>query len=260
MTLLGVRSLGVRIGSATLVADVSFTADEGEMVAIVGPNGAGKSTLLSALAGDIHPSGGEVVLAGTPVRRWRPRDLARLRSVLPQETIISFPFTVRDVVAMGLASTSARREGADTLASLVATAMADTEVSHLADRPVTDVSTGERARVTFARVLVQRARAILLDEPTAALDIRHQHLVMSLARRQAAAGRLVIAVVHDLQLAAAYADRVLLMRDGRLEAQGTPDEVLTADRVAAAFGHPVSRVRHAGRVLMVPDPMVPAAP
>jgi iron complex transport system ATP-binding protein len=227
-------------GGRPLVDGVTFSAGNGEVIAVIGPNGAGKSTLLALLAGDLRAARGEARLMGRPPRSWPARRLARLRAVLPQTSATEFPFTSRQVVEMGCSAWAGRgRETRERMREAVERALDAADAGGLADAPVTELSVGERARVALARVLAQDAQVLMLDEPTAALDIRHQHTVMRVAREQAAAGRLVVAVLHDLNLAAGYADRIVLMAGGRLRALGTPAEVLTGDLLGGAYRHPI---------------------
>ena len=237
----------------TVLRDVSLTVSAGEVVAVVGPNGAGKSTLVSVLAGDLAPVSGTVTVDGRPVGRWRPKELALRRSVLPQHTAVAFPFTVAQVVAMGRAPW-ARTASAAEDEDAIAEAMAVTEVTGFAGRTFGTLSGGERARVALARVLAQRTPVLLLDEPTAALDLRHQDLVLSVAAARAAAGCGVLAVLHDLNLAAAYADRVAVVADGRLRACGPPGEVLTGDLLTEVYHREVEVMAHprTGSPLVLP--------
>ncbi|CAN5389595.1 heme ABC transporter ATP-binding protein [soil metagenome] len=236
----------------TLVLDgVSIEARAGEVLVLVGPNGAGKSTLLGVLSGERRPATGSVRIDGRDVAGIRNAELARLRSVLTQENTVSFPFRVVEVVAMGRAPWAREPEGRDDNQA-VADALDAADVTHLARRRYTALSGGEKARVSLARVLAQRARAILLDEPTASLDLRHQEDVMRIARDLATAGHAVVVVLHDLSLASAYADRLALMSGGRLEAIGSPAEVLTEERVERVYGLPVQLHLVAGRPVVVP--------
>jgi len=250
--LLEAREVTVRAGASTLLDAVSLALAPGELVAVAGPNGAGKTTLLRVLEGDLVPAAGAVLLDGRPLRAHRPRDLARRRAVLPQDTRLAFPFTVAEVVRMGRWPwpPSPSRDHA-----AVAAALAACDVTHLADRRVPTLSGGERTRVALARVLAQDTAVLLLDEPTAALDLRHQRAVLAAARARADAGRAVLAVLHDLNLAAAHADRVVLLDAGRVVADGPPAAVLTADRLTALYGTPVIVTRHPAR----PHPLVVGA-
>lgn len=228
-----------RIGRALLLDDVSLRVPRGAVLALVGPNGAGKSTLLGVLAGDVVPEAGEVLLDGVPLRRIRARERARRRSLLLQSNRVAFPFTVAQVVEMGCAPWIGADRDDD---ALIAAAMERADVVHLADRAFGSLSGGEQARVSFARVLVQDAPVVLLDEPTAALDLRHQEELLSSARALSAEGRTVVAVLHDLSLAAAYADVLAMISGGRIVAEGAPAEVLTEERIAEVYGAAVAVV------------------
>lgn len=236
--------LTVRVGDGrAILDDAAIDIQAGEVHALVGPNGAGKSTLFGVLAGDVAPVSGTVLLDGLPVAGTRPRDLARQRAVLLQENAVTFPFTVEQVVRMGR-TPWARTAAADDDDSAVAAAMATTEVTALRERSVPSLSGGERARVALARVLAQDTGILLLDEPTAALDLKHHEDVMRVVRDQAEAGVAVAIVLHDLNAALAHADRVTLLADGRIAATGTPEEVLTAARIEEVYGQPVDVFPH----------------
>lgn len=234
------RAAGVRAsqGGRQVLHGIDLEVASGEVLAIVGPNGAGKSTLLAVLARDLPVTAGEVTLLGAPLHHYRARELARRRAVLPQQQSYAFPFPVREVIEMGRAPWVGTPSARDDEAAVTA-AVAHTEVGHLLDRPVSALSGGERARVGLARVLAQRAPVLLLDEPTAALDLRHQELVLHVARAEAARGAGVVVVLHDLALAAAHADRLALVAAGALSRVGPPREVLTAERLSAVYEHDV---------------------
>ncbi|NYE37382.1 iron complex transport system ATP-binding protein [Nocardioides cavernae] len=237
------RGLSVSFGSARVLDGVDLDVRAGEVVALVGPNGTGKSTLLAVVAGDLEPDSGRVSVQGRPVREWRLQALARERAVLTQEQRLSFPFPVRDVVAMGRAPwRGLPEEDLDDLE--VAAAMATTEVAHLAGRAFGSLSGGEKGRASFARVLAQQTGVLLLDEPTAALDIGHQETLLATARSRADAGAAVLVVLHDLTLAAVHADRMVLLEEGRVAAAGAPDEVLEAALLTRVYRHPVEVVTH----------------
>ncbi|WP_415974852.1 heme ABC transporter ATP-binding protein [Rhodococcus sp. 077-4] len=247
------RGVFARRGDATVLFDARLDVVAGEILALVGPNGAGKSTLLSVLSGDTSPSSGSVLLDGEPLNRFRPVDTARRRAVLPQQHGVGFAFTAEQIVRMGRApwsGTSAARE--DDIR--VQSAMAACDVSEFTHRPFASLSGGEQARVALARVIAQDTATLLLDEPTAALDVGHQESVMAVVRSLAGAGRAVVVVLHDLGLAAAYADRVAVLDSGELVATGPPREVLTADRLTRVYGHPVDVFDHpdTGDQLVVP--------
>ncbi|MEJ8634656.1 heme ABC transporter ATP-binding protein [Streptomyces sp. MS2.AVA.5] len=237
------RGLHVRLGGREVLTGVGLSALAGEVLALVGPNGAGKSTLFAALAADLPADGGSVSIAGRPADGWTAPELALRRAVLPQAAALSFPFLVEDVVRMGRApwSGTALQEQDD---AAVAEAMAVTEVGGFASRPFSALSGGERARVALARVLAQRAPLLLLDEPTAALDLRHQELVLRICRERAAAGDAVVVVLHDLGLAAAYADRVAVLHEGRLAAEGPPAEVFDDALLSRVYRQPVEVFPH----------------
>lgn len=237
---LSARGLTFRVGSATLVEDVDLDVTAGELVMVVGPNGAGKSTLCALLAGDATPTAGEVAVAGRPISAWSRRELARARAVLPQRAATSGWFRAIDLVLMGRHAWGRGLDDGDRALA----ALDEVGIAHLAARTFPTLSGGEQARVHLARVLVQDTPVLLLDEPTASLDLHHQHVVAGVARRRADAGAAVLAVVHDLALAGAYADRVVAMRAGRVHADGAPAEVLRADALTALYGHPVVVAPH----------------
>lgn len=236
-----------------ILEDVTITIEPGQVHALVGPNGAGKSTLFGVLAGDIAPDSGTVLLDGQELASLRPRELARKRAVLLQHNTVFFSFTVRQVVQMGRAPW-ARTPAEHDDDRAVAEAMVATEVLQLGARSVSSLSGGERARVAMARVLAQRAEVLLLDEPTAALDLKHQEDAMRVARMRAREGATVAIVLHDLNAALAHADRVTLLSKGRVVASGTPAEVLTAQRIEEVYGQSVDVFPHpaTGVPLVVP--------
>lgn len=229
------REVRVRRDERDILTAVDLEVRTGEVLALVGPNGAGKSTLLSVLSGDLRPSDGTVELLGRSVGSYRPLELARQRAVLSQANTVSFPFRVLEIVQMGRSPWLRTADLADD-EQAVAAAIEATDIGHLLGRRFTSLSGGEQARVSLARVLAQATPIVFLDEPTAALDLRHQEEVMRVARRLAAEGRAVVVVVHDLSLAGAYADRIALLDRGRLDAVGSPTEVMTADRVGRVYG------------------------
>ncbi|MCD2113197.1 heme ABC transporter ATP-binding protein [Rhodococcus rhodochrous] len=249
------RAVGVRLrrGEREILHGVDFEVRTGEVVALVGPNGAGKSTLLAALSGDHPISGGTVEVEGRPLERWSSIALARRRAVLPQQHTVGFPFTARQVVRMGRAAW-ARTPRQDDDDRIVAEAFATSDVAHLADRPFPALSGGERARVALARVLAQDTETLLLDEPTAALDLGHQEAVMQVVRARADDGHAVVVVLHDLGLAAAYADRVCVLEQGRIVADGAPGDVLTEELLGRVYQYPVAIGRHpeTGTPLVLP--------
>jgi iron complex transport system ATP-binding protein len=245
-----VRGVSVDLGGTRVVDDVSLDVMHGRVLALVGPNGAGKSTLLSVLSGDRAPSAGHVELDGRGIGEWSPGELARRRAVLTQENQVAFAFTVREVVAMGRTPWRGTEDYAFDDAA-VAEALAQADVAHLTRRAFPSLSGGEKARVSLARVLAQRTPTVLLDEPTAALDLRHQEDVMRIARELAATGVAVIVVLHDLSLAAAYADDLALLDRGTLAAHGSPADVLTPERVEAVYGVAVRVIAAKGQAPVI---------
>ena len=231
--------LTVRVGAATLAEDISLTVVPGEILAVIGPNGAGKSTVLKALAGEIALTSGTVTVDGRPLADWRPRDLARVRAVLPQRSDLSFGFAVGEVVLMGRTPHLSGGESLDDH-RIALDAMRLTRTEPFADRVYTTLSGGERQRVQLARVLAQiwegeEPRYLLLDEPTNNLDLSHQHSTLATARGFAGRGVGVLAVLHDLNLAAQYADRIVVLKDGSVLAGGTPHEVLTPPLIELTY-------------------------
>lgn len=242
----------VRSGRA-LLDGVGLELHAGEVLALLGPNGAGKSTLMSVLSGDVRPDEGTVEFGGRPIDSWSLTELARRRSVLLQDNQIMFPFTVHQVVEMGRAPWR-RTPLEDDDNAAIAEAIKATDIAHLGNRRVPSLSGGERARVAFARVMSGRTGVLMLDEPTAALDLGHQEAVLSLARDRARAGDAVLVVLHDLNLAAAYSDRIALLRDGQIVACDAPDRVLTAEIVSDVYRTPVEVIPHptAGHSIVMP--------
>lgn len=252
--------VSVRIDNATLLDHVSLRVGQGEFVALVGPNGAGKSTLATVLAGDRRPDDGEALVDGEPVARLSRRELARRRAVLPQSSRVAFPFRVEQVVMMGRYPHLRRGQlpGASDREA-VAEAMRITDTTQLVGRSVPTLSGGEQARVSLARVLAQQAASVILDEPSATFDLRHQQQMIGLCLGLAAAGRAVLAIVHDLNQATA-AHRVALLDRGRLVTCGPPARVLTAATVSQVFDVNVAITAHPddGRPVILPRATEPA--
>lgn len=236
--LLEAQSVSVRVGRKTLLADVNLSVGAGEIVALVGPNGAGKTTLLRILSGELQPRSGQVRLQGRELAAYTPRALAARRAVLSQRLGVAFPFTVADIVRLGAGEVRGAR-----IESLIDAALAEVELIDLADRAITTLSGGEQQRAHFARVLVQLAcaeesggpGALLLDEPTAALDLRHQLGMLDCIKRRADAGTLVIAILHDLNLAALLAERIVVLDGGRIDCDGTPEQAITSEMLRRVF-------------------------
>jgi iron complex transport system ATP-binding protein len=252
--------VSVEVGGRLLLDRVSLTVARGEVVALLGPNGAGKSTLLGCLSGDRKPSAGVVRIGGgssscalTDLDAWPLKELARTRTVVLQENQVAFPFTVEDVVRMGRMPWY-RTPLEDEDDEAVEAALDEVELTAFRSRGYPGLSGGERGRASFARALAQRTGILLLDEPTAALDLGHQEDVLTTTRRLADGGAAVVVVLHDLGLAAAYADRCVLLSGGRVHGVGTPADVITAETISVVYGHPVVVVPdpHTGTPLVVP--------
>lgn len=239
--MIAVDDVSVTLGDSAVLEDVSVTVADGEFVGLVGPNGAGKTTFLQTVNGLVEPDSGRVRIDGRTVGQCATKELGRLVATVPQDTTLAFDFPVRDVVEMG--RTPHRSRFATATAEdreAVERALDRTDTARFADRPVGELSGGERQRVVLARALAQDAPVLLLDEPTANLDIGHQARVLDIVSALAAEGRTVVAAVHDLDLAARYCDRLVLLDDGREVASGVPEAVLTADRVGRVFDTTVS--------------------
>ncbi|MEM9893151.1 MAG: heme ABC transporter ATP-binding protein [Actinomycetota bacterium] len=241
MSTITAEGLSLARGGVAVLGEASITATDAELVCIAGPNGAGKSSLLGLLAGDLVPDRGRVTIDGRSVTEMRHPDLARLRAVLPQQHRVAFGFKARAVIDMG------RSPHRDPAPELVESLIDRLDLRAILERPFRVLSGGEQARVALARILAQDTPIVLLDEPTAALDLRHQELVMAMARAEADAGRSVIVVVHDLNLAAAYADRIVLLAGGRVVDSGSPAVVLDPKVLETAYGVAVTVTDHPTR-------------
>ncbi|MER8646867.1 heme ABC transporter ATP-binding protein [Mesorhizobium sp. M0586] len=235
------RDVSVAIGGKRIVANVDFVARPGEIAAIVGPNGSGKTTFLKALSGDLAFAG-TVAVNGRDLSAMKPVEAATVRAVLPQAATLSFPFTVHEVVRLGLiGGRSGVLPGEDD--RLPERALVRVDLDGFAGRFFQELSGGEQQRVQLARVLCQvwapvldgKPRYLYLDEPVSSLDIKHQLIIMNIARDFARRGGGVIAILHDLNLTAMYADRIFVMHRGRLAADGSPQEVLSDDLIEKVF-------------------------
>lgn len=243
------RDLGYRYpgAPADAVRGTSLELDHGEVVALVGPNGAGKTTLLLLLLGVRRPATGRIAFDGKELGAWSTGALARRVGVLPQHEEPAFAVTVRELVAMGrYPHLGAWRRERPSDRAAVEVALGRCGLEALADRPFATLSGGERQRTRLARALAQGPEALVLDEPTAALDVASEMGLWELLRGEARAGRGVLLTTHNLNLAARYADRMLLLGNGRLLGTGAPAEVLTESRVAEAYGWPVRLLHHPG--------------
>jgi iron complex transport system ATP-binding protein len=233
---LEVRGLSVSLGRRAVLKHVSVSAQFGEITAVLGPNGAGKSTLLRAMAGVVEGNG-EILLDGQPSRAISSIERAKRISFVPQQTLLRVAMPVRSVVALGryahrdgLAKLSAADEAA------IREALAETDTVQLAERPFIELSSGEQKRVMIARALATGARTLLLDEPTASLDVEHALRLFVLLRRLASQGRCVVTVLHQLDEAMNFSDRVALIKAGELFAHGPSREIITVERVRALYG------------------------
>ncbi|PNU04431.1 ABC transporter ATP-binding protein [Novosphingobium guangzhouense] len=237
MVTVTLKGLSVDLRDRAVLHGICATLRPGELTGVIGPNGAGKSTLVRALLGLIPATQGAIEIDGRDIARLSPRELARLISYLPQGQALHWPLSVERLVALGrlpgLGPMS--RLGAQDIAAVHA-AMERADVLHLAGRTATELSGGERARVMLARALAVGAPGLVADEPLAALDPGHQIDVMELLSAEAREGALVVTVLHDLTMAARYCDRLLLIDRGMLVAQGSPQEVLTSDRLREVYG------------------------
>lgn len=261
---LSTDALRVRLGARDVVCGVNLALHAGSLVALLGPNGAGKSSTLAALAGDLPASGGRVSLDGRALDAWSATERAQRRAVLPQHASLAFDLPVLDVVCLGRAPFGDGRAEAEAIAT---DALELVELGHKTASSYLALSGGERQRVQVARLLAQawptaeaRAHTCLLDEPVASLDPRQQHRVLGALRTLADGGAAVVVVLHDVTLAAAYADRLIVMRDGEVLADGTPNAVCCADVLEAAFdtGFSVHRGDD-GRPVIAPRPMTAVA-
>lgn len=227
-----------QVRTAVLLDGISLRVHGGETVAIVGPNGAGKSTLMRILSGDFPASSGSIKLKGRAIGDYRAEEFATRRAVLSQHVQVTFPFTVNEIIRMG-----GGRHPRSMVDPLATAALAEADLAGFAHRELPTLSGGEQQRAHFARVLVQLAcgeaqagpGVLLLDEPTSSLDLRHQINLLESAKRRAALGTAVVAVLHDLNLAARFADRVVVLKSGRLVADGPPVDTITDQLLKRVF-------------------------
>jgi iron complex transport system ATP-binding protein len=255
--MISATGVSFRAGAATLLQDVTLSVDGGETVALVGPNGAGKSTLLKLLSGELQPAQGHVLVKGKGASGYHPRALAAHRAVLAQSITLTFPFTVEEVVRMGAGdrmTASVAREVEEALRAV--------DLAGYRHRIMTTLSGGEQQRAHFARILVQLAFGeaehgpgiLLLDEPTAGLDLRHQLDLLRLARDKAAKGTAVIAVLHDLNLATLFASRIVMLNRGRIATDGSAADTITDEWLERVFkvSTAVGRVPASGVPFVLP--------
>ncbi len=248
-TIVEVSDVSITLGKVAALDSVSVEVEPGEFLGIIGPNGAGKTTLLRTISGILTPETGRIRVDGRDIQGLSSSAVSRLVAVVPQETNLAFDFDVRDIVAMGRTPYRSRLSwGEPPDEEVVEWALGETRIKSLADRGISEVSGGERQRVLLARALAQDTPVLLLDEPTASLDINHQVRTLEMVRSLVDdAGKTVMAPIHDLNLAAHYCDRLLLLSEGRRTALGAPETVLTEANLESAFGteaivtnHPVT--------------------
>lgn len=243
--MLRAEQLSCARGGCRILEGIDFELRAGEVMAVLGTNGAGKSTLLATLTGELPAASGRVVFAGRALSDWSATERARRLAVLPQTSTLAFPFASEEVVAMGRLP---HESGLERDTQIVEEAMRAADVWPLRGRNYLTLSGGERQRVHLARVLAQLGDTVdaclLLDEPTASLDLAHQQVALAQARSLAQTGAAVLVILHDLNLAARYADRIMLLDRGRMAVLGSPWEVLERERIQTIFGVHVSVVRH----------------
>lgn len=251
------KAASFAVNGKTLLGNIDLRIDGGELIAIVGPNGAGKSTLLRLLSGDLRPSRGEVRLNGKDLSSYRARELARRRAMLAQHVNVSFPFTVEEIVCMGAGDHERARA-----APFVEAALREVGLAEFRGRTITTLSGGEQQRAHFARILVQLWSSeaahgpgiLLLDEPTSSLDIRHQLDLANTARRCARNGTTVIAILHDLNLAVRFADRIIVLHDGSIAADGSPMQVMQNAVIDRVFDVELAiQIDGTGRPFVLPE-------
>lgn len=260
MSQLRLEQVSFGYGNGMVLRGVDLTIEAGERVALLGPNGVGKTTLLRLAAGVLRPTGGQVILDGQSLSRLSRQATAQRVAVVPQHLEIPFAFTVAEVVALGRTPyTSLLSSWRSVDATAVDQAMHWVGIAPLAHRPFPELSGGERQRVILALALAQEPKLLLLDEPTQHLDLRHQGEVLELVRQlNQNQGLTVLAAIHDLNLAALYFDRLILLHQGRVAADGTPVEVITEAMVRQVYGAEVQVMGHPHRpvpqVFLCPDP------
>ena len=245
--------VGYRIGQKWIVSDINLKIETGEFWVFAGPNGAGKSTLLRLISGELSPQKGKIRLFGHDIHAYSPQRLARIRAYLQQKREVNFPFRASEIVLLGRhPHLNGAKETSEDWA-IAQKSMKQVEADAFTDRLYPTLSGGEASRVDLARILAQEPRLFLLDEPTNHLDPRHQVQILDLCRSIAASGKSVIAAIHDLNLAAMYADKVLMLRDGNTVAVGTPETVFTPRQLESVYDLPFEALRtSSGRTLITP--------
>lgn len=263
------ENVSVRRHQQCVLIDAQFVLNTGEMVAVIGPNGAGKSTLLQALSGDLPAHAGHVTLDDRALQKWDINQLAQRRAVFTQADSLRFPFTVGEVVMLGRMPQQQLGTAQDH--SIVQAALRSTDTLRFSQRRYTELSGGERARVRLARALAQlwpqtsqpqQASYLLLDEPLAAMDLHYQYHMLEMLRSHVSSRLGMLVVMHDLSLAARYADRVVLLDQGRLVADGCPEQVLTAERLSQHYRLPMKVLNLPGSAypIITADDNLPTVP
>lgn len=253
MTCLSVENLGVGLNGRTILDGIDAKISAGEMVGLIGPNGAGKTTLLRAMAALLPVDKGHIVLNSRPLNIWKRRDLARIMAYVPQGAPCAWPLDVYRLVALGrLPHLLPWRSATPVDENAIQAALEQTDVVELANRNVLTLSGGERARVMMARALAAHPSILLADEPIASLDPQHQLRVMTVLRRLAADGVAVIVTLHDLNFAARFCDRLILLADGHVVTEGNPSSVLTPEIMGSVFAVRAELGWRNGRFFVVP--------
>lgn len=246
--MLKVENLNISLQGKQILFGIDFEIETGMFVSVLGPNGAGKSTLLKSLSGDIESAKSTVTLEGKQLADYKPKELADLRSVMPQSIQLDFPFLVSEIIEMSLINNIPLKDRAD----YVNDALSQFDVVHLKDRNYLTLSGGEQQRVQLARVIAQivinkddSPRYLFLDECTASLDLAHQHQVFEVVTEIIKNKNIaVISVLHDLNLASQYSDKLVLMQEGKIIDQGSVGQVLTAEQISKVYGYPVKIIHH----------------
>lgn len=245
MSAIDFSELSLTLGNKTILKQASASIKAGEFTILLGPNGTGKSSLLKLISREWKTKG-DVSYFGRALNEWNPAHLAKHLGILPQHSNLTFAFTAKEVVELGGLNLHSCQKGIEKIAHQN---MEQTDVIHLADRQFPSLSGGEKQRVHLARVLTQLSQcedkcALLLDEPTSALDLGHQHKTLQLAKRMADRGAAVVAVIHDLNLAAQYGDRLIVLNRGEIAADGTPEQVLTPELIQSVYQWSVDVITH----------------
>lgn len=251
MTIVTVKNLSFSYDDNPCLTDISLEIQKGDCIALVGPNGAGKSTLLKCIAGNYHSYKGQIEFFSKPLQDYSILELSRIRSVMEQNTEVSFEYLVHDVILMGRSYADNKLQG-DAEKQFINQCLEKTDLCDLQFRKISALSGGEKARVALARVLAQDCPLVLLDEPTASLDIRHQESTMNIARNLAKNGHAVVVVLHDLNLAAAYCNKVVLLKDGEIVNAGSFSEVFESDILSSVYQYPIEVIKENNSIRVEP--------